>query len=87
MEGGFTLPIAWAIIDRYNWPKLSNYFSEAKVSRVDGKVGEGTFCRCSTLLTGIKFVRIAITLDRYKMLPDTMPSRYIWVNLPAITCN
>jgi murein L,D-transpeptidase YcbB/YkuD len=30
-----------------------------------------------------KFKRIAITLDRYKHLADTMPGRYIWVNLPA----
>lgn len=30
-----------------------------------------------------KFKRIAITLDRYKQLPDTFPQKYIWVNLPA----
>jgi murein L,D-transpeptidase YcbB/YkuD len=30
-----------------------------------------------------RFNRIAITLDRYKMLPDSMPEKYIWVNLPA----
>ncbi|HMO60948.1 MAG TPA: L,D-transpeptidase family protein [Ferruginibacter sp.] len=30
-----------------------------------------------------KFKRIAITLDRYKLLPDSMPEKYIWVNLPA----
>jgi len=30
-----------------------------------------------------KFKRIAVTLDRYKQLPDTMPVRYIWVNLPS----
>lgn len=30
-----------------------------------------------------KFKRIAINLDRYKMLPNTMPKRYIWVNLPG----
>ncbi|MDE3213145.1 MAG: L,D-transpeptidase family protein [Bacteroidota bacterium] len=30
-----------------------------------------------------KFKRIAITLDRYKLLPDPMPSRYVWVNLPG----
>ncbi len=29
------------------------------------------------------FKRIAINLDRYKQLPDTMPQRYLWVNLPA----
>jgi len=30
-----------------------------------------------------RFKRIAITLDRYKLLPDTMPEKYIWVNLPG----
>lgn len=30
-----------------------------------------------------KFKRIAITLDRYKLLPDTLPEIYVWVNLPA----
>ncbi|HET6256885.1 MAG TPA: L,D-transpeptidase family protein [Puia sp.] len=32
-----------------------------------------------------KFKRIAITLDRYKQLPDTLPKTYVWVNLPAFT--
>ena len=30
-----------------------------------------------------KFKRIAVTLDRYKQLPDSLPSTYIWVNLPG----
>jgi murein L,D-transpeptidase YcbB/YkuD len=30
-----------------------------------------------------KFKRIAINMDRYKLLPDTMPHTYVWVNLPA----
>ncbi|MBS1667389.1 MAG: L,D-transpeptidase family protein [Bacteroidetes bacterium] len=30
-----------------------------------------------------KFKRIAINLDRYKLLPDTLPHAYIWVNLPG----
>ena len=30
-----------------------------------------------------KFKRIAITLDRYKLLPDKLPEKYIWVNLPG----
>ena len=30
-----------------------------------------------------KFKRIAITLDRYKQLPEQMPEKYIWVNLPS----
>ncbi len=30
-----------------------------------------------------KFKTIAINLDRYKQLPDSMPQRYIWINIPA----
>ncbi len=30
-----------------------------------------------------KFRRIAVTLDRYKQLPDSLPQTYVWVNLPA----
>jgi murein L,D-transpeptidase YcbB/YkuD len=30
-----------------------------------------------------KFKRVAITMDKYKMLPDTLPTTYVWVNLPA----
>jgi len=30
-----------------------------------------------------KFKRIAITMDKYKLLPDTLPTTYVWVNLPA----
>jgi len=29
-----------------------------------------------------RFKRIAITMDKYKILPDSMPVKYIWVNLP-----
>jgi L,D-transpeptidase YcbB len=31
----------------------------------------------------VKFKRIAVNLDRYKLLPDTLPHTYIWVNLPS----
>ncbi len=30
-----------------------------------------------------KFKRIAITLDRYKKFQDSLPIRYIWVNMPS----
>jgi murein L,D-transpeptidase YcbB/YkuD len=30
-----------------------------------------------------QFIRIAMNLDRYKLLPEEMPVKYIWVNLPA----
>jgi len=30
-----------------------------------------------------KFKRVAISLDRYKLLPDSLPETYVWVNLPS----
>jgi len=30
-----------------------------------------------------KFKRVAITMDKYKLLPDTLPTTYVWVNLPS----
>jgi L,D-transpeptidase YcbB len=30
-----------------------------------------------------KFKRIAITLDRFRLLPDSLPPTYVWVNLPS----
>ncbi len=30
-----------------------------------------------------RFKRIAINLDRYKLLPDSLPHHYVWVNLPS----
>jgi murein L,D-transpeptidase YcbB/YkuD len=30
-----------------------------------------------------KFKRIAITMDRFKLLPDSLPRTYVWVNLPS----
>ena len=32
-----------------------------------------------------KFKRVAISLDRYKLLPDSLPPTYVWVNLPSFT--
>ncbi len=49
---------------------------------VDGKAGEGTV-RMLNMSARDKFIRIAISLDRYKLLPEEMPDRYIWVNLPS----
>jgi L,D-transpeptidase YcbB len=57
-------------------------FQQKKGITVDGKAGEGTV-RMLNVSDQDRFIRIAISLDKYKMLPDKMPSRYIWVNLPG----
>jgi murein L,D-transpeptidase YcbB/YkuD len=57
-------------------------YQQQKKIKADGKVGAETI----RLLNGTdknKFARIAISLDKYKMLPGKMPEKYIWVNLPG----
>lgn len=50
--------------------------------KVDGKAGPVLVSSLNN--TGLEqFRRIAINLDRYKQLPDSMPKSHIWVNLPA----
>ncbi len=48
----------------------------------DGKIGKGVIEKLN--FTDMqKFNFIAITLDKYKLLPEKMPEKYIWVNLPS----
>lgn len=46
---------------------------------VDGRAGDATI-RMMNLSDREKFIRIAISMDKYKKLPNRMPHRYIWVN-------
>ncbi|MGL6266625.1 MAG: hypothetical protein ACRC2O_01825, partial [Chitinophagaceae bacterium] len=65
--------------------ELSEAIRKAQIARgltVDGKSGPQLVKSLNN--TGWeKFARIAINLDRYKHLPDSMPRRYVWVNIPA----
>ncbi|MBC7875268.1 MAG: L,D-transpeptidase family protein [Ferruginibacter sp.] len=57
-------------------------FQKKKGITVDGRAGEGTL-RMLNVNDREKFIRIAISMDKYKMLPEKMPSKYIWVNVSA----
>ena len=61
-------------------------FQFKKGITVDGKAGEATI-RMLNMSDHKKFIRIAISMDKYKMLPEKMPAKYVWVNLPGIICN
>ncbi|HVM89639.1 MAG TPA: L,D-transpeptidase family protein [Puia sp.] len=57
-------------------------YQEAKNLQPTGRVNDKTVNALNE--TDIeKFKRIAVTLDRYKLLPDSLPKIFIWVNLPA----
>ncbi|HET6766938.1 MAG TPA: L,D-transpeptidase family protein [Chitinophagaceae bacterium] len=62
---------------------LKKYQRDKKL-KADGKIGAQTI-RMLNLSDQEKFNRIAITMDRYKMLPEKMPGKYIWVNIPSFS--
>ncbi len=57
-------------------------YQQYKGITVDGVAGEGTIRSLNTT-DADRFMSIAITLDRFKHLPEKMPEKYIWVNLPS----
>lgn len=57
-------------------------YQAAKKLKPTGKPNENTIYSLN-LTDQERFKRIAINLDRYKHMPDTMPTTYLWVNLPA----
>lgn len=57
-------------------------YQKQKGIKSDGKISAALIKMMNTSDVE-RFKRIAITLDRYKDLPEQMPEKYIWVNLPA----
>jgi L,D-transpeptidase YcbB len=55
-------------------------FQQKKKLKADGKAGNETI-RTLNLTDKDKFFRIALSLDKYKMMPAKMPNKYLWVNL------
>ena len=66
--------------DTGEFKKIVKEYQMANGLFVDGKPGRQVVNRLN-LNDREKFRKIAITLDRYKLLPK-LPSEYIWVNIP-----
>ncbi|HTD94360.1 MAG TPA: L,D-transpeptidase family protein [Chitinophagaceae bacterium] len=81
IEGGY-LEQDSVQVDSLHLADAVKKFQKQQGIAIDGKAGGGTL-RMLNMSASDKFARIAITLDRYKLLPEQMPDRYIWVNLPA----
>jgi murein L,D-transpeptidase YcbB/YkuD len=81
-ESGYSVP--GNKVDSAGLSNLLTKYQKAKGLKVTGKITAGL----ANVLNNTdreKFKRIAITLDRYKQMPASLPEKYIWVNLPA--CN
>lgn len=70
------------LLDSVALSKVIIQYQTKKGLEVDGKIG-GSVVNCLNLTDEVRLKRVLITLDRYKLLTDVLPSRYLWVNLPA----
>jgi L,D-transpeptidase YcbB len=76
------LPSPTDNMDSIAWRTAISSYQKAKGLKITGKANETTIQRLNNT-DWEKFKRIAINLDRYKLLPDTLPETYVWVNLPS----
>ena len=80
-EGGF-LATDSVKADSVHLAAAIKKFQQRAGIAVDGRAGEGTVRMLNTS-DHEKFIRIAISMDKFKMLPEKMPPNFIWVNLPG----
>ena len=71
-----------SLLDSVSFSNELKKYQRLRGIRKDGKISTGLIDALNNN-DREKFKRLAITLDRYKLLPDTLPQRYIWVNLPG----
>jgi murein L,D-transpeptidase YcbB/YkuD len=69
-------------MDTTAWKAAIRKYQGSKGLKITGKVNDATIGNLNNT-DWEKFKRIAINLDRYKLLPDTLPKTYVWVNLPS----
>ena len=76
------LPSATEPVDTTAWRAAFSTYQKSKGLKVTGKINENTVNSLNNT-DWEKFKQIAINLDRFKLLPDSMPEKYIWVNIPS----
>ncbi|HSB91746.1 MAG TPA: L,D-transpeptidase family protein, partial [Flavitalea sp.] len=68
-------------VDTTMWKKYIGDYQAANKMKVTGRLNENTVNRLNAT-PWERFKQIAITLDKYKQLPDSMPVSYVMVNIP-----
>jgi murein L,D-transpeptidase YcbB/YkuD len=70
----------YTAVDSVELSKAIKKYQQQKKLKVDGRAGNETI-RSLNLTDKDKFIRIALSLDKYKMLAAKLPAKYVWVNL------
>src|SRR5690606_29988921 len=80
-DGGF-LPFNDRRADTSELTAAVKAYQAQNILVVDGRAGP-MVVKSLKINDHEKFITIAMNLDRYKQLPDTMPVRYVWANIPS----
>ncbi len=76
------LPSASTPVDSIDLASAIKKFQSANKLKATGIYNEATAYRMN-FTEWEKFKQIAITMDKTKWLPDTIPATYLWVNIPS----
>ena len=69
-------------LDTTTFRKAIGKYQAAKKLKVTGRINENTVKSLNDT-NWERFKRLAISLDKFKLMPDTMPPIYVWVNIPG----
>ena len=69
-------------MDTLAFRKVIGKYQAEKKLKVTGRVNENTVKSLNDT-DWERFKRISLSLDKYKLMPDTMPPIYVWVNIPG----
>jgi murein L,D-transpeptidase YcbB/YkuD len=76
------LPSVSDTITNTDISKAISKFQKSRNLNASGKINEATV-NFLNLTDWIRFKNVAVTLDKWKHFPDTLPSNYVLVNIPA----
>ncbi len=82
LEEGGLIDSSFNDQDTLAWKTVMTAYQKRFNLKPTGKINVATAARLN-YTPWEQFKTIALNLDKYKHLPDTMPSRYIWVNIPS----
>jgi murein L,D-transpeptidase YcbB/YkuD len=69
-------------LDSLSLAELIKKYQQQNALSPDGKISKSLISRLN-MTDEERLKRIFVSLDRYKMLADSMPDHFVWVNLPA----
>lgn len=72
------------VLDSVTLRKLLTKYQASKKLKTTGKINENTVKNLNDT-PWERYKRIALSMDKFKLMADTMPHTYVWVNIPSFS--